>query len=187
MHTDEYYAQIVAELAERAAAETIILGDEAGVLSPERARTWIRADASAHAGDVPLELHFHNTTGMGDLNHIIGVEEGIDILHTAVSSLANGVSMPSTEVSVDNMRRLGHEVSRSTTAASPRSPSTSRGSPTTEGYPPARRPSTRLAALQQQFPGGMMGTLRDQLAQADMEERLPAVLEEAIRVRAEMG
>ena len=33
----------------------------------------------------------------------------------------------------------------------------------------------------------MMGTLREQLKQVRMEDRLPAVLEEAIRVRAEMG
>jgi oxaloacetate decarboxylase alpha subunit len=44
-----------------------------------------------------------------------------------------------------------------------------------------------LATVQQQFPGGMTGTLRNQLVTYGMEERLPAVLEEAIRVRAEMG
>ncbi|MDX6465434.1 MAG: oxaloacetate decarboxylase (Na+ extruding) subunit alpha, partial [Gaiellaceae bacterium] len=44
-----------------------------------------------------------------------------------------------------------------------------------------------VANVQQQFPGGMMGTLQAQLRTYGMEERLPAVLEEAIRVRAEMG
>ena len=44
-----------------------------------------------------------------------------------------------------------------------------------------------MATIQQQFPGGMMGTLREQLKQVGMTDRLPAVLEEAIRVRAEMG
>ena len=44
-----------------------------------------------------------------------------------------------------------------------------------------------IGAVQQQFPGGMMGTLREQLKQVDMADRLPAVLEEAIRVREEMG
>ena len=47
---------------------------------------------------------------MATLNHIIGVEEGVTILHSAICSLANGPSMPSIEVAVDNMRRLGHEV-----------------------------------------------------------------------------
>ncbi len=44
-----------------------------------------------------------------------------------------------------------------------------------------------LATIQQQFPGGMTGTLRNQLVTYGMADRLPEVLEEAIRVRAEMG
>ena len=44
-----------------------------------------------------------------------------------------------------------------------------------------------MATIQQQFPGGMTGTLRNQLVSHGMADRLPAVLEEAIRVRAEMG
>src|SRR4029077_9866450 len=81
---------------------------EAGVLGPERARKWIRL-MQDHSRGIPLELHFHNKTAMANLNHIIGVEEGVHIVHSAISTLANGVSMPSTEVTVDNMRRLGHE------------------------------------------------------------------------------
>ena len=45
----------------------------------------------------------------------------------------------------------------------------------------------QVANIQQQFPGGMMGTLREQLKQVNMADRLPAVLEEAIQVREEMG
>src|SRR5260370_15609029 len=88
---------------------TIILGDEAGVLTTERAGSWIPRMRAA-AGDVPLELHFHNTTGMNSVNLLTGVAAGVSIVHTAVSSLANGPSMPSTEVTVDNLRRLGHTV-----------------------------------------------------------------------------
>ncbi len=44
-----------------------------------------------------------------------------------------------------------------------------------------------MANIQQQFPGGMMGTLREQLKQVGMTDKLPAVLEEAIRVREELG
>ena len=185
VHTDDYYAQVVAELAEEPAVESIILGDETGVLSVERAHTWIPL-MKRHAGDVPLELHFHNTTGLGTVNHLIGVEHGIGILHTAASSLANGPSMPSTEVSVDNMRRLGHEVSLDTSGLDAVSDHFA-GIAELEGWPTGAPAEFRLAVLQSQFPGGMMGTLRDQLARANMAERMPDLLEEAIRVRAEMG
>ena len=63
----------------------------------------------AAAGDVPLEMHFHNTTGLAPVNHLIGVEAGIRIVHTAVESLANGPSMPSAANTADNLRRRGHD------------------------------------------------------------------------------
>jgi oxaloacetate decarboxylase alpha subunit len=157
------------------------------VLGPERARAWIRqSQERAAAGGLPLEMHFHNRTAMANLNHIIGVEEGVTIVHAAISTLANGVSMPSTEVTVDNMRRLGHEVaiddSRLAEVAEHFGALADE-----EGFARGAPVEYQVANIQQQFPGGMMGTLREQLKQVGMSERLPAVLEEAIRVREEMG
>lgn len=185
VHTDEYYADLIERLVAGGAAETIVLGDEAGVLGPERARRWIRL-MKEHAGDVPLELHFHNRTAMANLNHIIGVEEGAHILHSAVSTLANGVSMPSTEVTVDNMRRLGHEVPVDTSRLQEVAEHFG-ALADDQGFQRGAPVEYSVAAIQQQFPGGMMGTLREQLKQVGMTERLPEVLEESIRVRAEMG
>ncbi len=42
VHTDDYYADVIDRMIAGGAAETILLGDEAGVLGPERARRWIR-------------------------------------------------------------------------------------------------------------------------------------------------
>lgn len=185
VHTDEHYAQIIRRFAESEVPATIVLGDEAGVLHPERARSWIRL-MRATAPNSTLELHFHNKTGMGTLNHIIGVEEGVHILHTAVDSMANGPSMPSTAIAVDNMRRLGHEVAldeRHLEGVSEHLAALARENGHQIGAPV----EYSVAAIQQQFPGGMTGTLRNQLAGYGMEQRLPEVLEEAVRVRAEMG
>jgi len=185
VHTDEHYAELMRRFAASDVPATIILGDEAGVLHPERARSWIRLMRQT-APDTTLEAHFHNRTGMGTLNHITAVEEGVHILHTAVDSLANGPSMPSTAMAIDNMRRLGHEVTLDD----------SHLSEVSEHFAALARENNHhigapveysVAAVQQQFPGGMTGTLRNQLATYGMEERLPHVLEEAVRVRAEMG
>jgi oxaloacetate decarboxylase alpha subunit len=187
VHKDTYYADVIERMIVGGAAETIILGDEAGVLGPERARRWIAmAQERAAAGDTPLEMHFHNRTAMANLNHIIGVEEGVRIVHSAISTLANGVSMPSTEVTVENLRRLGHEVavddSRFAEVAEHFG-----GLADDEGFARGAPVEYQVAAIQQQFPGGMMGTLREQLKQVGMSERLPEVLEEAIVVRSELG
>jgi len=185
VHTDGYYADVMSRFAASDLPATIVLGDEAGVLGPERARRWIHL-MRERAGDTELELHFHNRTGTAPLNHIIGIEEGVTIVHTAVRPMANGPSMPSTEVTVDNLRRLGHEVaiddSRLAEVAE------HLGSLADElGYERGAPVEYAMASIEQQFPGGMMGTLQAQLRTYGMEDRLPAVLEEAIRVRAEMG
>ena len=185
VHTDEYYADLMDRFAASDIPATLILGDEGGVLGPERARPWIRLMRERSQGK-ELEMHFHNRTGMGTYNHIVGVEEGVTIVHTAVDSVANGVSMPSTEVSVDNMRRLGHEVAVDDSRLAEVSDHLA-GIAADEGYPHGAPSEYALATVQQQFPGGMTGTLRNQLRTYGMEDRLSAVLEEAVRVRAEMG
>jgi oxaloacetate decarboxylase alpha subunit len=185
VHTDEYYTDVVARFAASDVPVTLILGDEAGVLHPERARTWIR-QARETAPEATFEAHFHNKTAMGTLNHIIAVEEGVHILHTAVHALANGPSMPSTEMAVDNMRRLGHEVALDDSRLAEVSAHFAALARET-GHHIGAPVEYSVATIQQQFPGGMTGTLRNQLVTYGMEDRLPAVLEEAVRVRAEMG
>jgi len=185
VHTDEHYGGLMKRMAAGGIAKTIIIGDEAGVLSPERARGWISL-MQANAQGVPLEMHFHDKTAMGALNHIIGVDEGLTILHTAVDSLANGPSMPSTAVALDNMRRLGHDVTLDDSHLSEVSEHFA-AIARQEGHHLGEPTEYRLATVMQQFPGGMTGTLRNQLATYGMEDRLPAVLEEAIEVRADMG
>lgn len=185
VHTDEYYEERVRRMAAWEGLDTIILGDEAGVLTTERARTWIPKMREA-AGSVPLEMHFHNTTGLGTVNHLIGVEAGVHIVHTALSALANGPSMPSTEATIDNLRRSGHEVGIDEARLAPLNEHFARVA-AAEGYRTGTPAEYRVAVYQQQLPGGMMGTLLNQLRQYGMEERLPAVLDEVTIVRAEMG
>ena len=139
-----------------------------------------------HSGSTPLELHFHDKTAMGALNHQIGVEAGCTILHTAVRSLANGHSLPSTEVAVDNMRRLGHDVALDADRLDGVSAHFA-ACAAQEGYETGASVEYSLATVEQQFPGGMMGTLRNQLEGVGQAHRLPEVLEEAVQVRAEMG
>jgi oxaloacetate decarboxylase alpha subunit len=185
IHTDEYYAKVMTELAAETAVESLILGDEAGVLGTERACTWIPLMKEL-AGDKALEMHFHDSTGQAAMNHAIGVEAGVTILHTAVRGLANGVSMPSAQVSVDNMARLGHSPAIDPSVLDPISDHLE-GIARMEGYTIGAPVEYNLATIKSQIPGGMMGTLRDQLEREGMLHFLPQLQEEAVQVRAEMG
>ena len=89
VHTDEWFAQRVRQMASWPSVSAIYVEDAPGILTPERARTLIPAILAA-AGDKPVEWHFHNNTAMGALNYMIAVELGGTILHTCSRPLANG-------------------------------------------------------------------------------------------------
>ena len=94
--------------------------------------------------------------------------------------------MPSTEATLDNMRRLGHDVAIDHSRL-PEVAEHFRKVAAAEGYATGTPAEFRLAVYDQQLPGGMTGTLLNQLRTYGMEDRLPAVLEEIEVVRAEMG
>jgi oxaloacetate decarboxylase (Na+ extruding) subunit alpha len=185
VHTDAYFADKVAQLAAVEGVRSLLIGDEAGVLAVERAVGFLPAMVAA-AGDVPLEMHFHNTTGLAPVNHLIGVEAGIRILHTAVESLANGPSMPSAANTADNLRRRGHAPDIDIAPLAGISTHFARVA-RAEGHPVGAPREYSVAVIDQQLPGGMTGTLRNQLVQYGMVHRLDEVLAEVTVVRAEMG
>lgn len=185
VHTDAYFAENLAEIATWPGLDSLMLGDEAGVLTSERARTFIPA-MLAVTGETPTELHFHNNTGLGTQNYLIGVEAGAQVVHTACGPMANGVSLPSIEATYDNLTRLGYDVAIDADRL-PRIAEHFEDACEQEGFAPGAPLEYRIAPYQQQIPGGMMGTLKNQLAIYGMSDRLPEVLEEVSLVRAEMG
>ncbi|CAB4965791.1 MAG: carboxyltransferase [Actinobacteria bacterium] len=184
VHTDEFFARIVREMSTWG-VETIILGDEAGILSPDRAATWIPGMVEAAQGTT-LEAHFHNTTGVSTLNYITAAKHGIHILHTAVGPMANGPSMPSIEITADNMKRLGYEVDLDLSLLPGIAEHLTRVAEN-EGFLVGVPREYNLAHSAHQLPGGMTGTLIAQLKQYGMESRYDELMHEISIVREEMG
>ena len=185
VHTDEYFADRVREMVSWGIADSIYVEDAPGILAPERGKTLIPALVAA-AGDVPIELHCHNTIGVAPLNYLTGLESGVEIFHTASRPLANGPSLPSTEVMVANLRWLGYEHRLDTSRLEPVAGHFERVA-RQEGWPVGSPNEFEVFAYRHQLPGGMTGTLKAQLAQYDMQDRLTEVLEEVVRVREDLG
>lgn len=185
VHTDEYFADKARQLATFEGVSTIYVEDAPGVLTPDRARTLWPALKEA-AGAVPLEMHCHNTTGLAPLNYLIGVEAGISIMHTASRPLANGPSLPSTEAMLDNVHRLGHATNIDEGVLPPIAEHF-KFVAEREGYPVGVPNEYFNFNYDHQLPGGMTGTLKNQLAQYNMTHRLQEVLEECAVVRQELG
>lgn len=184
VHTDLYYAQRARELA-GLGADAVFLKDPSGLLTPERVRTLVPA-LKGVLGPTPLQLHTHCLTGLGPLCALEAIKAGVNTVHTATSPLAHGASQPPTEWVVRNARRLGFEVALDVDGLEPVARHLESVA-AREGKPLGRIAEYDPFHYQHQVPGGMISNLRSQLRDIGLEHRLEAILEEAARVRAELG
>jgi len=185
VHTDELFAEKARKLAELDGVDIIQLEDASGVLTPERTKTLMPAIVAASKGK-PVELHCHCNTGLAAQCYVEAVKLGIKILHTAVSPLANDTSLPSIENTLENASRLGFSSNLDEEAVKTVSEHFKRIAQE-RGMRIGAPLEYRVWNFEHQLPGGMMGTLRNQLAEIKKGDRLDEVLEEIVRVREDLG
>ena len=185
LHTDEFFADRAREMAGWEGVNTIYVEDAPGVLTPERAATLLPALQEATPG-VRLELHCHNTTGLAPLNYVEGIRAGIEIFHTCSLPMANGPSLPSTEAMVEIVEELGHTHDLDKSQLPPVAEHFAREAKRL-GWATGVPNEYRMMPYRHQLPGGMTGTLINQLNEYGMPERFPEVVDEIVRVREELG
>jgi oxaloacetate decarboxylase alpha subunit len=183
-HTDEYFVQRAREAA-RLNVARICFKDPGGLLTPEVTRRLVPL-ILREAGDKPLEFHTHCNTGLGSLCCLEAIRGGINLINTAIPPLADASSNPSLFNVAMNARAIGyrtrvdeeilHPVREHFTAVARR-----------ENLPVGKPLEYDALHPMHQVPGGMISNFRFQLANIGKLERLPAVLEEVSRVRAEFG
>lgn len=183
-HTDAYYAERAKELA-ALDVDGIEIEDASGVLTPDRTRSLCKVVKKA-IGKKRLELHFHNNTGLAPLNYIEGLEQGADTIHTASRPLANGVAHPSTEAMLRNVECKGWKSSVDLSVVERVSQSL-KTIAEQEGLTIGQPAEYDLFHYEHQLPGGMTGTLKNQLKDRGIETSLPAILEEIATIRRELG
>jgi oxaloacetate decarboxylase alpha subunit len=185
IHTDEYYADKVRKLAAIPEVDTILLYDTAGVLHTDRLRTLVPTFVE-NAGGKPIEMHSNNLMGISGMAYCEAVRLGVKVLHTTVRSMANGPSTPSTESMIRNIELMGYTHSVNGALLGAVSDHFERVGKQ-EGHLVNQFAEYDLFSLQHQIPGGMTGTLKAQLEQYGMTDRMGEVLEETARVRRELG
>ena len=185
IHTDEYYADKVRRLAAVPEVDTILLYDTAGVLHTDRLRTLVPTFVE-NAGGKPIEMHSNNLMGISGMAYCEAVRLGVTVLHTTVRSMSNGPSTPSTESMIRNIELMGHTHSVNGDLLRPISDHFERVGKQ-EGHLVNQFAEYDLFSMQHQIPGGMTGTLKAQLEQYGMTDRMGEVLEETARVRRELG
>ncbi len=184
VHTDEYYTRKAKELIAHG-VDAIFLKDASGLLVPERIATLVPA-LKGVMGAMPLQIHTHCNSGLAPYVVLQAVEHGVEVVHTATSTLANGVSHSPTEAVTRNLRRRGHEVDID---LGPVEEAAERLAfiAEVEGKPVGHVREYDEFHFQHQCPGGMVSNLAYQLETMGLSDRLEAVLEEAWHVREDLG
>lgn len=185
VHTDEYYADKADKLSVCPDIDTILLYDTAGVLDKERMQTLIPA-IQANARGKPIEFHSNNILGMSGKAYCDAIELGVNILHTASRPMANGPSVPSTEIMTRNVELLGHTHNIDTSLLPPVAEHFEKVGKAA-GFLVNQSHEYDVLSASHQIPGGMIGTLRAQMAKHNLSHRMDEVLMETAKVRAELG
>ncbi|HEY7221089.1 MAG TPA: hypothetical protein VH985_22140 [Candidatus Binatia bacterium] len=183
-HSDDYYAR-KARAAAALKPDYLCLKDPGGLLTPERTIALIQV-MQREAPGFPIELHVHCTTGLGPLCALEAIKLGVEIIDTSVPPLANASSNPSIFNVTQNAHALGYSavideqalrsVAKDLTFIAKR-----------ENLPIGEPVEYDYSQYVHQVPGGMISNFHFQLNNLGMLHRLPEVLEEAIRVRADLG
>ena len=182
-HTTEVFVQNALE-QEQMGASLMHVEDMAGLMTPEAAYELITALKKALK--IPVHLHCHCTGGMAEMAYWEAIRAGVDGLDVCVSSMSMGPSLPPIEsylaalkgTSRDPKIDLGQFADINKKFAELRRKYADFGT---------KLVGVDVGCLQHQIPGGMLSNLESQLTAMKLYDRLPEVLEEATRVRADMG
>ena len=185
VHTDAYYADVTSRVSASPDIDTILLYDTAGILQRERMRTLLPTIVRNARGK-PIEFHSNNILGQSAEAYIDSLELGVSILHTASRPMANGPSVPSTEIMVHNIELLGHTHGLDKSRFAPVAEHMERVGKAT-GFPVNQHYEYDVIKTQSQIPGGMTGTLKAQLKNHGMADRYDELLHEVAAVRRDLG
>lgn len=186
VHTIEYFTDLAKKVQDMG-ADSVAVKDMAGILTPPVSRDLVRS--LRKAVDIPIELHTHETTGCGSMTYLEGVEEGADILDTALSPFSGGTSQPPTETLAIILKEAGYKVDLNLDILNELAPyfQEVKNKYLNDGTLRVKMLTVDPKGLIYQVPGGMLSNLNSQLSAAKQEHLFDKVLAEVPNVRRDMG
>ncbi|HEV2217840.1 MAG TPA: pyruvate carboxylase subunit B [Candidatus Dormibacteraeota bacterium] len=183
-HNIEGWCSLAKGLANMGCHE-VVIKDTSGLLSPQA--TWELVAALKQTVKIPVDVHSHCSSGMAPMAYMAAVEAGADVLDVAMSPLAWGTSQPAAEsvvaalqggeydtgLDLDRMwdANIALEVLKRMHEA--------------DISPVADRIDADI--LRYRMPGLMLEDIYRQLGSHEAGARVSEVLDEANRVRLELG
>ena len=185
VHTVDAYVRLAKEQAAMG-IDSLCIKDMAGILTPGAARELVGALRKA-LPELPIQVHSHMTSGMAAAMYMAAVEAGAGCVDCAISTMSSFSSQPPTESIVAILEsegfRTGLDPARLAKINAYFKDLKAKRQPASS----ARVEPVDAGVLVHAIPGGMISNLRAQLAQQDALDRLPEVLAELPKTRADMG
>ena len=185
VHTIPAYVALAKEQVSMG-VDSLCIKDMAGILTPGAARELVGALVKA-LPDLPIQVHSHMTSGMAAAMYMAAVEAGAGCVDTAISTMSSFSSQPPTESMVAILESEGFDTGLDQAKLA-------EINAYFQGVKAKRQPASSAkvepvdaGVLVHAIPGGMISNLRSQLAQQDALDRLPEVLAELPKTRADMG
>ena len=133
-----------------------------------------------------MEVHSHYTSGMASMAYLKAIEAGADVINCAISSLSMSTSQPPGDTFVAALKGTQYDTGLDLDLMSEIA-EYFKGVRAKYAEFDKASPVPDPNVLRYQIPGGMISNFINQLAEQGQIHRLPEVLEEVPRVRADMG
>ncbi len=183
-HNLELWGSLAKGLADMG-CEEIVIKDTSGLLSPQA--TWELVTTLKSVVSLPIDVHSHCSSGMAPMAYMAAVEAGAEVLDVAMSPLAWGTSQPAAESVVAALHGgeydTGLDLDKMWDAWADVEDLKRRHLEHLSPF--ADRVDASI--LRYQMPGQMLEDIYHQLAAHKAGGRISEVMEEANRVRRELG
>lgn len=181
----DYYVKKAKQL-EDMGADTVCIKDMAGLVAPYDAYDLVKA--LKENVKVPVHLHTHFTSGMGDLSLFKAIEAGVDIIDTCVGPYAYRTSHPAVEPFVIALLGTNRDTGFDIRLLNKIGKEMEKDIPKYLQF----ADNTKFSIIDtdviiHQTPGGMLSNLVNQLRQMDALDKLEDVFKEIPKVRKELG
>ena len=183
VHNMELYLKMAKDLVD-IGSDILCIKDMAGLLTPQVTTPLIRELKKTI--DIPIHLHTHSTTGLSGMNIQCAIDQGVDMVDTAISSMSMGTSHYATECVVASLqgtpRDTGLDMNLLEEIA--------------DYFKEVRKHYAQFESnfvgvdikiLESQIPGGMISNMENQLKEQGSLDKMDEVLKEVPRVRKDLG
>ena len=185
VHTVDSYVRFAKELASMG-VDSLCVKDMAGILTPGAARELVGALVRA-LPEMPIQIHSHMTSGMASAMYLAAVEAGAGCVDCAISTMSSFSSQPPCESVASILESVGYETGLDRARLAKINDYFRQLKAKRQPASCAKVEPVDAAVLVHAIPGGMISNLRNQLAQQHELDRLPELLAELPKTRADMG